>query len=819
MAIDFKPGENRNIIAGTDELKRHGRIFQSYLEQNRWQREVMNRMDSAASTEATRTDLFRQYSKEAIDLAKEHGLHHLELSTRITRYQVLLTRDLTGQTLDELREELDCQYGTQGTIELSRSLSDDFNRYVSEANDVYNEALTTANPSFATIDAASKMAIAFSVSQSYDFQEILDILGSATAERAKMVKQFRTLVKNVRNDTERICNDLRVGLFLLAADLMNRRKSFDVAESSFEAAESLCQSPKNRWNVYMDWASFCENQGNLDDAKDHAEKAVKAAKEANLVQLQEQATNKLDNLLARIANAGSQSSAPSGLSATEGVMAILELALQALLSRDFKNAMNLIDKALEEAGRSPLRRQVLARRAAAYIEQDELGKAESDLTECISLLSTELDCDLDVAKGALDGRLIEEEYMFLLKAFVVAKNRQSMRSTQAWECAEKGRSGRLKRELKAAQKSVSLSLNDPTFASTSEWFRSNQAAIVSFAPTRWGTLALTAGPGDDKPEAQILDKFTGGELNRILVPIGADGSPENPDWDKRILSADVVRNLSEGLIHPLSKRLRAITQSAKVLYIIPTSALYCAPFAALTLDSSPSAQTLIDLCPLAFTPSTAILLWLATGRDPASSNECLAVGVGESQGFKFHDHLEQITPAGWRTPPVQLRDEAATIKAVSTQAPRFPVLYFSCHGIVSEESRDLMASSELVLAAGEKHLSAQAVAKWDLHAKLVFLNACQSGRFRQAAHSEVNGFVRAFLLAGARSLIAPLIRVDPRAAGELALAFFQEWLRGASTAEALRAAQFAVRKKDPQNIQWATYYLTGDFRQSGNAIG
>ena len=799
-------------MAETDALEKSDARYQSYLIQGRWLEAVQNRRQSAmAADQLGRTDLFCQYFKEAIDLAKEHGLHNLEISTRIARYQTLLMRDLTNQTLDELGKELDCGY------ELKGKLSDDLKSYADAALAAYDQALTSsANPSAATIKdvkLASEKATAFSLGRSYEFQEILEMLRGEVTDRAKVGEQIRDLVEGAHRDTIRIRDELRVDLFLLAADLMSRRKSNDIAEMLFQSAETLSQSmPRKRWSVYMAWAGFWESLGNLAEAKDYAGKAVKAAKETNLVALQAQATDKLNNLLARVADAGSPSPTPAGVGATERVMGILELAQQALLSRNFDDALGLIDKALEEAGSSPLRRQALARRATAFIEQDRLGKAERDLTECISLLSAELDCDLAVASGALDGRIIEEELLFLLKAFVKAR-----RGTEAWECAEKGRSGRLKREIEAAKRFVSPSLKDTTFASTSKWLRSERAAIVSFASTRWGTLALTAGPDDDKPEAEILDEFPSGELNRILVPdgIGADGSPEDARWDSRILSSDVVTHLSAGLIHPLSNRLRAITKFAKVLYIIPHSALYYAPFAALTLDPARDSQALIDLCPdlcpLAFTPSTAILLWFTTERAPASSHECLAVGVGESGDSKFHDHLDQIRSAAWSTPPEELRDEAATIETITAQAPRYSVLYFSCHGTVSEESRDLMASSELVLA-GEKLLSARDVAKWDLHAKLVFLNACQSGRFRQTTRSDVNGFVRAFLLAGATSLIAPLIHVHPQAAGDLAQTFFQEWLRGASTSEALRAAQFAARKNDPQNIQWATYSLTGDFR-------
>jgi len=574
--------------------------------------------------------------------------------------------------------------------------------------------------------------------------------------------------------------------------------------------------PEKRCNVHMAWADLCASLDKLEVAKCHARAAVKAAEQINFVALKAQATAQLNNLLAGGPNAGPQSPAPDGLGATERVTGILALAHQALLAGNLENALGLTNQALEESVTSSLRRDALLKRVAVFFELaqlhaevrlDRLGEAETDLDECISLLSVELASDTEVATGALDSRIIDEENFYLLKAFVRAKAGQS---TEAWDFAEEGRSGRLKRQIKAAKRLPNASLEDTTFAKTHDWLQSKRAAILSFAATKWGTLALTAGPDDEKPDAQILDKFSSGELNRLLVPdaIGAD--------DDVILSSEVVKKLSAGLIQPLGKRLRAITQSAKVLYIIPDSVLYYAPFAALTLETSLDSPTLVDLCPLAYTPSTAILFWSADDRARASSRECLAVAVGrDTTGFEFHDHLPQIAKASWPTPPVELRDEAATVERVTAQAPRYPVLYFSCHGTASGASgklRDPMAASQLELAGEKPFLSARDVAEWKLCANLVFLNACQSGRFRQKARSDVNGFVRAFLLAGAASLIAPLIHVEPRAAGDFAEEFFRAWVAGASASEALRAAQFAARQKDPQSKQWATYCLTGDFR-------
>ena len=77
-----------------------------------------------------------------------------------------------------------------------------------------------------------------------------------------------------------------------------------------------------------------------------------------------------------------------------------------------------------------------------------------------------------------------------------------------------------------------------------------------------------------------------------------------------------------------------------------------------------------------------------------------------------------------------------------------------------------------------------------LHADLVFLNACSSGTFQMSLGSEMGGFLEAFIRAGARSIIATLYHIDPPEAQNIALVFYKKWLKGGkSKAEALKLAQ------------------------------
>jgi CHAT domain-containing protein len=121
-----------------------------------------------------------------------------------------------------------------------------------------------------------------------------------------------------------------------------------------------------------------------------------------------------------------------------------------------------------------------------------------------------------------------------------------------------------------------------------------------------------------------------------------------------------------------------------------------------------------------------------------------------------------------------------------------------------------MAASEIKFA--DRCPNAREVLGWRLNAEMVFLNACQSGLFRTAGQSQVNGFFRAFPAAGASTLIAALANIDPVEAGDLSQAFFRAWLSGAAKINALHQAQQEIRKRPGATARdWAAHCLIGDF--------
>lgn len=96
--------------------------------------------------------------------------------------------------------------------------------------------------------------------------------------------------------------------------------------------------------------------------------------------------------------------------------------------------------------------------------------------------------------------------------------------------------------------------------------------------------------------------------------------------------------------------------------------------------------------------------------------------------------------------------------------------------------------------------------------ELVVLSACETGLGVPRTGEGVFGLRRAFVQAGARTLVISLWRVHDKATMELMVEFYRRLLaaKGKGRAEALREAQLAIRNKYPAPCFWGAFICQGD---------
>jgi CHAT domain-containing protein len=108
-------------------------------------------------------------------------------------------------------------------------------------------------------------------------------------------------------------------------------------------------------------------------------------------------------------------------------------------------------------------------------------------------------------------------------------------------------------------------------------------------------------------------------------------------------------------------------------------------------------------------------------------------------------------------------------------------------------------------------LTAEDVSGLDLRStELVVLSACETGLGQVHVGEGVFGLRRAFMLAGAKTLVMSLWKVPDEATRELMEDFYQRLMAGGGRAEALRQAQLAMRAKYPDPYYWGAFICQGD---------
>jgi CHAT domain-containing protein len=251
------------------------------------------------------------------------------------------------------------------------------------------------------------------------------------------------------------------------------------------------------------------------------------------------------------------------------------------------------------------------------------------------------------------------------------------------------------------------------------------------------------------------------------------------------------------------------------------------------------------------------------GRLQATRGEVLA--VRDSFEVRFPEGKVRI-----------LRGSQATEAAVREQAPQHRYLHFATHGFFapaelksalaaepagSERSREVDffgrlgvsgfhpgLLSGIVLAGANRSaqpdqddgiLTALEVTELDLGGvELAVLSACESGLGQVAGGEGLLGLQRAFQVAGAKSVMASLWKVDDEWTRRLMERFYEHlWQKKMSKLEALRQAQLwmlregpqrgsgAQRPVDPNKLKaaqpdqarrpplfWASFVLSGDWR-------
>jgi CHAT domain-containing protein/Flp pilus assembly protein TadD len=409
---------------------------------------------------------------------------------------------------------------------------------------------------------------------------------------------------------------------------------------------------------------------------------------------------------------------------------------------------------------------------------------------------------IDVRKGS-DPELIEQEQSlrFDIRS-LEEKLRKQQRDNPSSEAARVMAASLKEKEEAYAALLIRLKVSHPDYAELQSYsprplneiqpMLGGRTTLISYFVTSEATFAFVVG-SDSIQAVKISVKEA--ELRAAIDWFRGFASLRDPQPQS-------LKQLHGWLVAPI----RQYIKTAEVV-IVPHSVLHYVPFAALT-DGRACFGDEHAIC---YLPSASILPSIRR-RVRSDGRRVLAASQSQADGLpalRFADEEARSVANLYYTQP--LLTGRATRAAILKRAPACEVLHIAAHAELNAHSP---LFSRILLSPDKDESGAIEVREvygMDLaRTNLVVLSACQTQLGAHSKGDDIVGLNRAFIYAGASSVIASLWTVDDQATSFLMRAFYGNLKQGMSKASALQAAQAATRKKYPHPYYWAGFVLTGD---------
>lgn len=294
------------------------------------------------------------------------------------------------------------------------------------------------------------------------------------------------------------------------------------------------------------------------------------------------------------------------------------------------------------------------------------------------------------------------------------------------------------------------------------------------------------------------------QIKRLLPFLHAHLQPggwPDPQQPPQQAIRQMLRKLYQLLIAPVADYLPPVPDQ---LIIVPYGPLHTLPFHAL-YDGT---RFLIEQFQISYLPTSNLLSPTTHSTTEADTRKTPLVFCYSGKGQLQHALAEANMLAQMLEARSYLEEEA-TIAHLSEQAPGSPIIHIATHG---HSRLDAPNFSAVTLADGR--FSAIDAFSLDLrNCELVTLSGCETGLALIGGGDEQLGLGRAFLAAGAQSLVISLWPVEDSATSELMQNFYQHLLQGASRVQALGEAQRQLIHSSTlahtHPYYWAAFRLVG----------
>ena len=299
-----------------------------------------------------------------------------------------------------------------------------------------------------------------------------------------------------------------------------------------------------------------------------------------------------------------------------------------------------------------------------------------------------------------------------------------------------------------------------------------------------------------------------------------DGLPDDEVPVQRSQETGSLDGKKEGLKELYNKFIDPIAAllHGDEITIVPDGPLAFVPFSALINQHS---RYLSETFRIRLIPSlTSLKLTAECPEDYHSKSGALLVGdpwVGVQ--VIINGRCTDLPTLPWAKEEVEmigailntkpLTGKGATKAAVLSQINSVALVHIAAHGLPG--TGEIILSPDPASKPGDFLLTMKDILDSNLRARLVVLSCCHSGQGEVKAEGVV-GIARAFLGAGARSVVVTLWAIDDRATKEFMKHFYTHLSEGHCVSKCLHQARKHLRKSDDFNDVgcWAPFVLIGD---------
>jgi CHAT domain-containing protein/Tfp pilus assembly protein PilF len=312
-----------------------------------------------------------------------------------------------------------------------------------------------------------------------------------------------------------------------------------------------------------------------------------------------------------------------------------------------------------------------------------------------------------------------------------------------------------------------------------EYFTTNEKVFIFFIRSDQKTAQVI--------EVDLTEKSLKTCVQKYLKSIENEGKI-GETWEE----------LSKYIIDPVFRYIK----DCELVYIVPHGYLHYLPLHALCAEE----KRLIEHFPILYAPSLTAIKY-SQSRPAREFNSCLSLGYTQYEKEKiiFEGEAKLVADLFKVEPKIGLKATSMILEKADSD-----IIHISCHG--GFDWRNPLSSG---LKLADKNLTVNEIFDLDFSTNLLVLSACETGLNAQKPGDELIGLTRAFLYAGARSLVVTLWPIRAYSTFKFMESFYKKIKEnGMNKAEALQQTQieFIHDKQYSNPYLWAPFILIGDWK-------